>query len=344
VISGAVTTSPIRVYLARSHRWLHAKLLEQAVLPSDVELVQSPDDASLIIYPEPPWKDSEAPDRLRDFTLRQLSRTFVYSQDDTPVPWAPGMYASLRNRTSGVAAAFSGGFYVVHHLRESGGLREHLESAASVEPDLLWSFVGTMENAPVRGRIAELQDARAIIADTQRFSSTLRWGWASDHRDEAQEAFREYAITLARSKFVVCPRGRGPSSMRIFEALEVGRCPVIVADDWLPPPFADWDSCAIRVPERNVNQLPQILRSRESEAAALGANARAVWEQFFSPRAQLATLVMGCLEISERIGTGTRIAAGVAALGEQSTRQRVASNRHRLVPKRLRAAVPGKHA
>lgn len=308
-------------YIARSHGWLRAKLFEHAALPDGVRMVEERDDADLIVYLDPPWPDRTAPDRLRGFSPRQLARTLVYSQSDTPVAWAPGMYASLERRSEAESGPFSGGFYVVQHLRQKGGLSEHLQEARSRSPDLLWSFMGTTENAPVRQRLLEIDDPDAVVEDTERFSTTLRWAWDSVHREEAQATFRRYATTLGRSKFIVCPRGRGASSIRIFEALEMGRCPVIVADGWLRPPFVDWDACSITVPERSAHEIPRILRAREPEAIELGKNARDVWERFFSPEKQLATLVLGCFQINDRINLGARVdVAARAVLGPATAR------------------------
>jgi hypothetical protein len=315
------------VYVAASHRWLHSKLFERAPqAPRGIRFVTCREDAELIVYLDPPWPDKEAPDNIRKFAAGELLRTFVFSQSDRPLPWAPGMYASLRRpRGRSTAAAFTGGFYVAHHHREPGGLGDHLNTARDVTPDLLWSFVGTAGNASVRGEVLRLRDSRALVRDTKRFSDTLRWAWDSTHRDEAQIAFRDYATTLGRSKFVLCPRGRGPSSIRLFEALEVGRCPVIISDDWLPAPFVDWESCSVRVAENLVDQIPRILRDREDEADDLGKQGRIVWENFFSPETQLSTLVLACVDINERITTGTRLVVPLKALFDVTTLRRLGS-------------------
>jgi hypothetical protein len=218
----------------------------------------------------------------------------------------------------------AGGFYVAHHHREPGGLGDDLEAARGTDPDLLWSFVGTIENHPLRQQILRLHDSRALVRDTKRFSDTVRWAWMSTHREEGRRAFADYASTLARSKFVICPRGRGASTIRLFEALQVGRCPVIISDDWLPPPFVEWSSCSLRVGESSVGKIPAILRRREHEADELGKRARLVWEQFFSPEQQLATLARACVEMSERISIATRYLVAARALADPSTARRAA--------------------
>lgn len=301
------------VYLMRSHTWLHTRLFENAVVPPEIRLVGDRAAADVIVYPEPPWPDHDAPESWRDLSPRELLRTYVFVQRDDPVPWAPGVYTSLRRRRGPIGRAFTGGFYVPPpHLRDAGGLSERLNEARTLQPDLLWSFVGTTKNAHVRARLFDLGDNRAVVEDTARFNDTLRWGWATTHRDEARRAFDRYATVLGRSKFVVCPRGRGLSSLRLFEVMEAGRCPVIVSDGWLPPPFVDWPSCALRVTEGDVDRLPAILRKYECDSDRLGRNARLAWERFFAPERQLVTLARACLALDARVGPGTRALVPIA--------------------------------
>jgi len=287
----------VDVYLANSHRWLREKLVEHAVLDGSVaRIVESRRAADLLIYLEPPWPDPEAPDRFRTFRPRDLLRTFVFSQKDDPVPWAPGVYASVPTSHAD-SSCFAGGFYVAHHHHGADGIAGDLEAARELEPSALWGFMGTLSNHPVRRRLRDVRDLDGFVLDTQHFSDVVRWGWQSSHRVEGREAFSTYASMLGRSSFVLCPRGYGSSTIRLFEALQVGRCPVVISDDWLPPPFVDWSSCSITVPEARILELPKILRERESEAASLGRQARTVWECFFSPQNRLRTLVDACLTL-----------------------------------------------
>ena len=308
------------VFLAKSHSWLYEKLTEQAVLDEgDPRLVETRRSADAIIYLDPPWPDADAPDRLRSFGPRDLLRTFVYSQRDVPFAWAPGMYTNFPS--SRANAGVAGSFYVTHHHREPGGLAEDLEAARGRPPDLLWSFMGTLANDQVRQRLREIDDPDSFVKDTQQFSDEVRWGWGSTHLAEGRAAFSEYAASLGRSAFVLCPRGIGPGSIRLFEVLQVGRCPVVISDDWLPPPFVDWEACSIRVPEARIHDLPKILREREPQAGSLGRAARLAWEQFFSPERQLQTLLRGCLRLDG--STSRRLELMASSLVDDKSLRRV---------------------
>ncbi|SDW04535.1 Exostosin family protein [Thiocapsa roseopersicina] len=80
---------------------------------------------------------------------------------------------------------------------------------------------------------------------------------------------------------MLCPRGFGSSSFRLFEAMKTGRAPVILADDWIPPVGPEWDRFAIIVPESDVTSLPQLLEAREAESVNMGELARDAWETWF---------------------------------------------------------------
>jgi hypothetical protein len=287
------------VYLADSFPWLSRQLLTgQSPDARLAVMVPARSEADLIVYPKTDKEQVDAGDRLRDFSPSELLRTCVFSQLDEPFPWAPGVYASVPARYA-KHGGFTGGFYVAQHHHEEGGLADDLEEARSLRPDLLWSFVGTAGNHPVRQRLMRLADERSLVRDTRSWSERVRWNWKTEHRDEARKVFSGYAEQLGRSQFVVCPRGRGAGSIRLFEALRVGRAPVIISDDWLAPPFVDWGSCSVRVAERDVGRLPQLLREREPEAAELGERARMVWERWYAPERQLSTLVASCLLAAE---------------------------------------------
>jgi hypothetical protein len=111
-------------------------------------------------------------------------------------------------------------------------------------------------------------------------------------RDERAEKFqRHYAEVSASSKFIICPRGAGVSSIRLFEAMELGCVPVILSDDWVPPSGPDWDNFTIRIPERSLCQLEAFIVEREADWQTMAAIARQEWVQWFQERNFLRQIV-----------------------------------------------------
>src|SRR5258706_12122572 len=118
------------------------------------------------------------------------------------------------------------------------------------EPRWLFSFVGS-RNVVVRGALLELSHPRGLVRDTSGFN-------IYDGGDEAEHAarrMREYVETLKESKFVLCPRGLGTSSIRLYETLALGRVPVILSDKWVAPEGPDWAAFSLPVEERDAGRV-----------------------------------------------------------------------------------------
>ena len=79
----------------------------------------------------------------------------------------------------------------------------------------------------------------------------------------------------------------------------LGRVPVIVSDQWVPPVGPDWESFSVRVEESQIGAIPRILDDRSEEAQGMGEIARAAWLEWFSQSASFHRVVEWCLELSE---------------------------------------------
>jgi Exostosin family len=167
------------------------------------------------------------------------------------------------------------------------------------KPSYLWSFKGSRSTHPVRSSIMSIVDHEAFIEDTSKISLPNLMKTTADN--ECNDFVQEYVSLLRSSAFVVCPRGAGPSSMRIFESMRAGRAPVIISDDWLPPPFVDWERCSLRIKEDEVHLLPEFLRSHRSSAEQLGRCAFEEWSRVFGAQGLFHHTTELCLKlISER--------------------------------------------
>ena len=215
----------------------------------------------------------------------------VYDERDHPRYSAPGVYVSLSRQQQLPQSQCSGCYFTLKNdLFETLG-------AQSPDPDLLFSFMGSLSH-PVRREVVKLSHPRAVVEDTSQFN------FFEDADDEdAQERVRRqkerYREVTARSKFVLCPRGVGTSSFRLFESLSLGRVPVVLSDDWVPTPGPDWPQCAVFVPQAQIPQLPRLLEERESEFETLAANARATWDAWFSPEVRFHTLIEACRALQQ---------------------------------------------
>lgn len=84
--------------------------------------------------------------------------------------------------------------------------------------------------------------------------------WHFQANDRLQRLFkREYQHVLARTRFSLCPRGTGPSTVRFWESLQAGAIPVLISDDMQLPAGVDWQRSIVRVAERDTAQVERIL-------------------------------------------------------------------------------------
>ncbi|WP_269524760.1 exostosin domain-containing protein [Coraliomargarita parva] len=159
------------------------------------------------------------------------------------------------------------------------------------ERKYLFSFDGSTRTNPIRGTIMTLEEPDALLIDR---GQSKAWKMTPTELEPYQRAFVEGMLA---SHFILCPRGIGPASFRLFEAMQLARPPVIIADNWVPIDGIDWDACSIRIAEADIAKLPDILRSRVSDAEALGLRARQVWEAHFAPEVALQRLC----EVADRL-------------------------------------------
>ncbi len=121
--------------------------------------------------------------------------------------------------------------------------------------DIWSSFVGAEYTHFTRAQIFKLlaSDPRFVLINrgkTWHFYLTP---------EKAAAATVEYQDVLARTRFALCPRGTGASTLRFWECLRAGAIPVLISDAMRLPDFWDWDNCMIRVPENAIDQIPAIL-------------------------------------------------------------------------------------
>jgi hypothetical protein len=154
-----------------------------------------------------------------------------------------------------------------------------------------------------RGLAAEHPRTAALVAvDRDRrlepnfiLRSTF-WAAALGDSSSLMKARREYVGNMLESDYVICVRGNGNFSYRLYETLSMGRIPVFVDTDCVLPLDFDinWSNYCVWVDEDDVNQIgDRVLEFHESlsdaEFEERQRAARRLWETRICPEGFFAS-------------------------------------------------------
>lgn len=221
-----------------------------------------------------------------ELVRRYPEKVYMYNEADRAWPVLNGLYCSLACNLSDSSSQVAFPYLTA----TNSGIRDI--HGKPVKRRWLYSFVGSQSH-PSRKPLLRLSGNDARIVDTSDFCT-----W--DPVQTSRYAFQKlYTDTIAASKFILCPRGIGPASLRLYETMEAGRVPVIISDTWVAPPQIDWDF-AVRVPEWQVADIPDILNELEPEWQDRGEAARKAWESAYAPDQLFNTMGMAIASIQSR--------------------------------------------
>lgn len=243
--------------------------------PHGHSIVDDLASADAVLYLEPNgWRDrSYAELLLREEAVRRFpEKCFAYNYADFFIGFLPGLYVSLPQRHA-ADPRFASWSYIL-------GLPNRFVTKASecsgpYQPRFLFSFRGS-NTAPVRVEL--FRRARQWSA----FAAVAELGVGEFFATDAA-AKQRYVEEILASQFVLCPRGLGPASHRLFETMALGRVPVILSDDWVAPSGPDWAAFSLRVRESEIDRLPEMLRANADRAESMGCAARQAWCDWFAP-------------------------------------------------------------
>lgn len=246
-----------------------------------------PDTADIILY-------VENSDTVRHYVrLRKHAyfrsfpeKCFLFTRNDLPIPFLPGVYPSIPQRWHSPQRTRSGPYL---NAFDDNFVEPPADDRAR---QYLYSFVGQKSTHPLREQIFQLDHPEQYVFDTSQY-----WPYGELSESKREELEQRYVNVAHQSRFILCPRGRGASSIRLFETLRMGRVPVIISDAWVPPDGPDWDAFSVRVDEANISMIPSILSQRRDQAQAMGVRARRVWDDWFSEKATFHRTTDWCLDI-----------------------------------------------
>jgi hypothetical protein len=244
-------------------------------------IVSDPAQADAILITD--LRDTNYFESLRSHHLvsQHAHKCYAYSEDDGPMRLLRGIYPSMPRSILNLNRFRSSPYLTCY----SEWQNPFVSLATNVKKDLFFSFIGR-SSADVRRRLFQLDFGRDdIVIEHVAYKN---WVTSGTERETAQ---RRYVDVTSRSQFVLCPRGAGPSSIRLFEVMEMGCVPVILSDRWMPPRGPDWSEFAIFIAEKDVDQIPMILSKYEDRWQTMAQRARKSWEEWFAPDKQFNFVV-----------------------------------------------------
>jgi hypothetical protein len=251
---------------------------------SNIQDSEHPQDADVVVLTDDDHRLINQSEVFRKFR----SKCVIVSDGDIFSYYLPALYAANYENWLGRGRALTCNYYSA--LFESEGKRNIWidKLRESDEKKLyLYSFMGG-STAMIRKRLYKQYEENCpddvIIQATDHY----RHG-KEDTKNIKDVQQKRYVQTMLASKFALCPRGAGRSSIRLFEAMELGIAPVVLADRWIPVDGIDWSFC-IFVKESDLRDLDAIVRSHSEEWQKRGRAARAAFEQNFAGAQLGATL------------------------------------------------------
>ena len=92
-----------------------------------------------------------------------------------------------------------------------------------------------------------------------------------------------YSELLGNSKISLCPRGTGPSTIRLWESLAMGCVPLIISD-YLKMPLdfdIEWESVAIFVKQKEIENLMSYI-PENSALESMAKHGNEIYKKYFS--------------------------------------------------------------
>ncbi|GAB7025859.1 tetratricopeptide repeat protein [Geotalea toluenoxydans] len=263
--------------------------------------VDSPADADFIVFPERIDEllenfGGEGTARflhqLPHFATHEEKHVFLTVHDNSD----PLGIKSVIFRTSASALNADPCTYVFPYRTEDFSSYLHYDLARM---DYHTCFIGFTGSSPIRSLLMDSMMREKRLVSYLDTSERFYGHSPEDELPRRRARFLEY---MARSLTVLCPRGTGENTFRFFEAMSMGRIPVLVGDGCILP-FAshiDYDAFIMRIPEREIYRAGQLLYewiSRQSETELLGRchRARQVWEKYCR-YSRISAMLLGMLQ------------------------------------------------
>jgi hypothetical protein len=143
------------------------------------------------------------------------------------------------------------------------------------EKDITASFIGSYTH-PIRAQMAQ-----CCPPEVHGYALSMQPHWSEKITEERFRAFEDISI---RSKYMLCPRGYGPTSYRLYEAFQYKAVPVYISDRfWLPwEDEVRWDDLIVKITPDQIPEIKSILENYDDKRETMIEYASNIYEDYFS--------------------------------------------------------------
>ena len=108
---------------------------------------------------------------------------------------------------------------------------------------------------------ALLGSSRITMKFLVRKSYSAQKGFNGKDSIRPEDAEREYIESILNTDFVLAPKGHGNASVRFYEALSLGRFPVLIDTDCVLPleDIVDYSQCVVTVPDDRLEDAEKLI-------------------------------------------------------------------------------------
>jgi hypothetical protein len=228
--------------------------------------------------------------QLFKFCSALNSNTFVWNWGDGPVGRDCGFYCSL-----GIRQFDKHRHRIINYPIE---YNECIELFSVDEAKIDFGFVGGVTSG-VRQRLLEQSVSLGRDHNSVFRFSGADWSLHYDADKTGGESRNSYAQFLRTTKFILCPRGHGLGSIRLFETMKAGRVPIIISDGYVLPFGPDWAACSIIIEEGRIESIPSVVHAHLPHWEKMASAARSEWELYFSSKSLINKLAVNLESLSQ---------------------------------------------
>ena len=252
-------------------------------------LIDTPAKADLIILGDAEFENYGEKIMGNIVLKNHINKSFILSYRDRPIPLVRGLYTSAEKSLINFNRIRSCAYTAYYKSFRNPFIYNHQFKLE--EKKYLFSFIGR-DSHICRSRFFKMKfDRKDIFIE----NSSNKFNLYDQNKELACQ--KQFYDVLLSSKFSICLRGSGASSIRLFESMQLGIAPVIISDEWILPKGPRWNEFSLILKLRDLPNLEKIISKNENKYLEMGLLARKEYLKYFDDKVYFNYVIENCLHI-----------------------------------------------